>query len=186
MSTATDSNPRSDAGAGLRFPAYGPVDAALGYVLFYVVVDRATPAIVDVLAETLPDASPSLVRLGLAATLWVVLAVTALGQLRRQLAALGVGTRGARSRRASRSRPSLLGLVGNLAVALVAGLVAALTFASALETVVALIRLLARLEIDALVPAKIAVMIVFFVAFGIAARSADKLVIGSIRAVLPG
>lgn len=187
MSTATDATPRSgaDDGRAIRFPAYGPIDAALGYGLFYVVVDSATPAIVDVLTEALPEASPSLVGLGLAITLWGVLAVTVLEHLRRQLAALGVLTHAAvRPRRPARLHTSLIRLVGHLIAAVVAGFVAAWTFDTALETIVSLIPVVAALEVEALVPVEIAVLIVFFVSFGIAARSVDRLTIGSVRAVL--
>lgn len=183
MSTATDSSARS--GSALRFPAYGPVDAALGYGLFYAVVDRATPAIVDVLAEALPDASPSLIGRGLAIALWVVLTITVLDQLRRQLAALGFGTHVAvRPRYPSRSRPSLTGLLVRLVVTVVGGFVAAVTFDSALDTAVSLVRAVGSFEVDALVPAELAVLLVFFVAFGIAARAADRLIIGALRAVV--
>src|SRR6056297_2245399 len=73
-----------------QFPAYGPIDAVLGLVLFYVVVDRATPTVVDVFGEVLPDVSSSTVELGLAIFLWFVVAVTLIEQLRRQLIALAV------------------------------------------------------------------------------------------------
>ncbi|NHN49243.1 hypothetical protein G9464_16830 [Halostella sp. JP-L12] len=75
-----------------QFPAYGPIEASLGYLLFYVLVDRVTPAVVTVFSDTVLDLSPSFVRFGLATALWFILLVTAIDQTRRPLAALGVGT----------------------------------------------------------------------------------------------
>ena len=48
MSTRVDSGSHTGSRDGRYVPAYGPVDAVLGYALFYVVVDRATPTVVDV------------------------------------------------------------------------------------------------------------------------------------------
>ncbi|WP_254764856.1 hypothetical protein [Natrinema marinum] len=187
MSAANDSSHRSDTGSELAFPAYGPIDAALGYGLFYLVVDRATPTIVAVFTEVLPDVSPSLIGLGLAMLLWVVLLVTVLDQLRRQLAALGIVTHAAvRPRRSGRSRPSVGRLLLSLAVATVGGLIAAWTYDPALEAVVSLIRVVEVADIDVLVPTEVGLLLVFFVSFEIAARSVDKLVIGGLRALLGG
>lgn len=49
-----------------QFPAYGPIEAGLGYLLFYVLVGRTTPAVVTVFSETVLDLSPSFVQFGLA------------------------------------------------------------------------------------------------------------------------
>ena len=90
MSTYADADVESRTRSRERrpVPAYGPVDALLGYGLFYVVVERATPTVVAVVGDAVGDAA--LVRLGLALALWFVLAVTLIDQLQRQLAALGV------------------------------------------------------------------------------------------------
>ena len=52
-----------------QFPAYGPIEAGLDYLLFYVLVDRVTPAVVTVFSDTVLDLSPSFVRFGLATAL---------------------------------------------------------------------------------------------------------------------
>lgn len=52
-----------------QFPAYGPIEASLGYLLFYVLVNRVTPAVVTVFSDTVLDLSPSFVRFGLATAL---------------------------------------------------------------------------------------------------------------------
>ena len=165
---------------GPSFPADGPIDSALGYLLFYVLVDRATPTIVDVATDILP-VSPSLVGTALAALLWFVLATTLLDQGRRQLAALGVV--GSDARRRSR-RLSGRAALTHLVVVLVGGAVAWLTVDRALATAVALIPIVTRLDASAFPVADIVVLVVFFVAFGVATHSLDRLVFGSIRNLL--
>lgn len=168
-----------------RFPAYGFVDAALGFALFYVLVDRATPTVVAVLTDALPDVSPSAVGLGLAATLWFVLATTVLDQVRRQLAALGVtGSDTARRRLTARVAPFDIGMFGHLAGVLVGGAVAAVTFDRTLESIVTLIRRVAALDVAAITPGEVVVTVVFFVSFGVATRSLDRLLVGGLRSIL--
>ncbi|CQR51696.1 MULTISPECIES: hypothetical protein [Haloferax] len=172
------------------FPAYGPVDAALGFVVFYLFVERATPTVVDILTSAVTGLSASAVGFGLAAVLWFVFAVTTLDQLRRQLAALGLvsddgrRTDGARSVRAA---PSALRLLSSAVVAVVAGFIAAVTFDRAVDAGIALIRLVADLGLGvflfgAFPLVEFLVMVVFFVSFGAATRSLDRLVVGSVRA----
>ena len=169
-----------------RFPAYGPVDAALGFALFYVIVDRATPTVVDVLTDVL-SVPPTLVGTGLAALLWFVLAVTVLDQARRQLAALGVG--GYEGGWPNRPKPGVpsrelaLAYFGGLVVG---GLLAWWTFAPAVETAVSLIRVVAALDVGAFDLLAFLVMVVFFVSYAVATRSLDRLVVGGVRAALAG
>ncbi|OSP00139.1 hypothetical protein B9H04_10225 [Halorubrum ezzemoulense DSM 17463] len=109
-----------------QFPPHGPVEACLGYLLFYILVIRVTPAVVATSGDAALSLPSSFVRFGLAAALWFVLVVTAVDQARR-LAALGVGTNddpGLRVR--SRVVPSsprttgyLLALIADTAVAMV-------------------------------------------------------------------
>jgi hypothetical protein len=99
MSTYSDSRtPQTTAGRRPHLPAYGPIDGVLGFAVFYVFVERATPTVVDVFTAAVPGVAASTVGFGLAALLWFVLAVTLLDQLQRQLAAVGVGTRSAVAR----------------------------------------------------------------------------------------
>ena len=168
-------------------PAYGPVDALLGYVLFYVIVDRATPTVVEAITGALPSIAPSTVGLGLALLLWFVLVVTAIDQGRRQLAAFGVGS-DADVRRAERVRPTptrtqVAVYVGLLVVG---GVLAALTFDPAIETAVSLIEVVATLDVEALSLMAFLVMVVFFVSYKAATWSADRLLVGGVRAFLAG
>lgn len=185
MNTHLDAEPRARGRTPL--PAYGPIDALLGFAVFYVFVERATPTVVDVVTAALADVAPSLVRLGLAAALWFVLAATVLDQARRQLAALGVGSHDDvdRSER-SRGAPTGLRWLGYLVASLAGGAVAAWTFEGAVATGISLIRAVAALDVAGVAPLEFVAMIVFFVAFGIATRSLDRLVVGTLRRILVG
>lgn len=175
---------RADAREGRIAPAYGPVEAALGFALFYVLVDRATPTVVDVISGALP---PSLVGLGLAAALWFVLAVTVLDQARRQLAALGVvGEDRSGGRPDDRVAPSESRALAYLVGLLVGGLVAVWTYEGAVGTAVSLLRAVAALDAGAFATVEFVAMVAFFVSFGVATRSLDRLVVGGFRWTLAG
>lgn len=181
-------NTEKRAGSGRApFPAYGPVDAVLGYVVFYVFVDRATPTVVEVLAAALPNIASSLVRLGLAGALWFILAVTLIDQLRRQLAALGVGSRDDVSR-AERSRvaPTGLQLGGYLVVLLLGSIIATWTFEPAIRAGITFIQIVGTLDTSVFVLVEFVLMVVFFVAFAGVTRALDRLIIGSVRRLLTG
>ena len=168
-----------------QFPAYGPIEAGLGYVLFYVLVGRTTPAIVTVFSETVLDLSPSFVRFGLAALLWFVLVITAIDQLRRQLATLGIVTYDEYQLRVwSRVTPASLRTAGYL-VAFVAGAVLAMiTFDTAVEALLSLIPAVATVDVVAFDLAEIFVIVVFFLTYSVAAHSLDRLVISGIRGLM--
>ncbi|WP_458189107.1 hypothetical protein [Haladaptatus sp. NG-WS-4] len=184
MSTYANTRSRTDSRGGRPVPAYGPVDAVLGFVLFYVVVDRATPTIVDVSTNVLPDLSPSLVGLGLAALLWFVFTMTVLDQVRRQFAAFGVGTHDAVGDTRGHTTLTETQALAYLVLVLVGSVVAVWTFDSAMETAVSMIRTVSTLDVAAFVPVDVVVMVVFFVSFGVTTRALDRLVIGGIRAML--
>lgn len=169
---------------GGPFPAYGPVNAALGYLLFYALVTRATPAAVEIIGPLL---GAGLVRLGLTAALWFILLVSLLEQLRRQLAALGVGHyRPTYWRALSPAVPSPGYLVAYLGLLLVGGAVAAWRLESALGTAVDLVRVVGRLELGALDVGAVVGLVVFFVAYGGASWAADRLLVGGIRRLRAG
>ncbi|MEF8807633.1 hypothetical protein [Natronomonas sp.] len=170
-----------------QFPAYGPIEAVLGYLLFYVIVGRVTPAVVTVFSETVLDLSPSVIRLGLAAALWFVLAVTVIDQARRQLAALGFLTyEDLQLRVWSRVSPWSLRTAGYL-LAFVAGTaVAAATFEAAVEALLSLIPVVATIDAGAFDVLAFSLMVVFFLAYSIAAHALDRLVIDGIRVLTAG
>ncbi|WP_233512060.1 hypothetical protein [Haloferax sp. Atlit-12N] len=171
------------------FPAYGPVDAALGFVVFYLFVERATPTLVETLTSVVPGVSASAVGFGLAAFLWFIFVVTTLDQLRRQLAALGVvaGESGRAARAGSgRAVPPIPLLLVYAVVSVVGGFIAVLTFDRTVDAGIAFIRLVAGVGVGvfpfgAFPLVEFLVMVVFFVSFGAATHSLDRVVIGSVR-----
>lgn len=184
MQTYADADRRIEGASGGHVPAYGPVEALFGYTLFYVVVDRATPTITATFAEILA-VPPSLVGLGLAVLLWFVLLATGFDQVRRQLAALGYGSHDAVTRDADRfGTPSEGQALGYLALLLVGSVVVVWTFETALATTVSMIRIVTAVDPSGFVLEEIAVMVLFFVAFGVATRALDRLVIGGLRELL--
>lgn len=162
-------------------PAYGPVDALVGYLVFYVFVDRATPTVVEVVTGALSSVPGSAVRLGLAFALWFVLAVTVIDQARRQLEAYAAARRNDEA-----SGPAEPWLLAYLLLALGPGAVAVLTFDRAVQTGIALIDLVAALDVGAFPPVDVALLVVFFVAFGLASWALDRLLIGGLRELLAG
>ena len=165
-----------------QFPAYGPIETGLGYLLFYLLVDHATPAVVTVFSDMVLDLSPSFVRFGVATALWFVLVVTVIDQVRRQLAVLGVGTYDEYQLRVwSRVAPSSLRTAGYLLALIVGTTVAAITFERAVEALPSLIPVVATVELVAFDLVELFVMVVFFISYSIAAHSLDRLMIGGIR-----
>jgi hypothetical protein len=185
MSMSVAGETRHVDGEDSQFPAYGPIEAGLGYLLFYVLVDRVTPAVVTVFSDTVLDLSPSFVRFGIATALWFVLVVTAIDQVRRQLVALGVGTYDEYQLRAwSRVTPSSLRTAGYL-LALIAGTaVAVITFDRAVGALLSLIPVVANVNVVAFNFVELFVMVVFFLSYSAAAHSLDRLVIGGVRALM--
>ncbi|WP_410767396.1 hypothetical protein [Haloferax sp. DFSO60] len=166
------------------FPAYGPIDAAISYTVFYIFVEYATQTIVEAVTTVFPTVSPSSVRFGLAVFLWFILAVTLLDQIRRQLSALGGdATDDSRWYNRPSGVPSGSWMVVYGVLTVVGGAIAYLTFDSALETGRVMIQLVATLDVSSFVPLDFIVLVVFFVSFGVATRSLDRLVIGGIRAI---
>ena len=163
---------------GVFHPAYGPVDAVLGYVLFYVVIERVTPAVVDVLTETVPGISPGIVTVGLAAFLWFVLAVTVLDQAGRQLAAF----RGRADETSLWARiPSETeATVASLAV-VVGGALAAFTFAAAMAMLPDAVRAVGAFDVDGVLALDVVTLVTFFASYAAATWGADRLLVGGMR-----
>ena len=164
-----------------QVPAFGPVEAVLGYALFFVLFERATPAVREVLSDVLP-VSPSAVGFALAAFMWFVLAVMSVDQLVRQLGALGLLEYNG-NRRAERWSERI-GTAGYVALALVGGVVAVLTVDAGLETAVELVRIVGRLDFAAIDLGALVVMATFFVAYSLATRAVDRLVVRALRRLL--
>lgn len=180
MPPSTSNRPGAETTAR-AVPAFGPIEAALGFGLFYVLLARLTPAI-TMRFSTVLDIDPSLTGFGLAVALWFGLALTVLEQARRQLAALGLVSPGESELRIwSRVESPAIRIAGYLlALAVGAGL-ARLTYESAVDGLLALIGFGSENGFVSLDAWAVLELIGFFVAYSIAAHSLDRLVIGGLR-----
>ncbi|MFB6104627.1 MAG: hypothetical protein ABEJ57_06015 [Halobacteriaceae archaeon] len=161
-------------------PAYGPIDAALGFVVFFLFLERATPHVVDVLTDV-AGLHASVVRLGLAAFLWFIFLVTFLDQLNRQyLAVQVVPPPGDRSVR----RPARSWVVIRVGAVIVGGAIAVWTFDAAVETGITFFEMLVRLDLSLFDVGALMGLVGFFIAFGIASWALDRLVIRGLRIVV--
>ncbi|WP_255196528.1 hypothetical protein [Halorarius litoreus] len=166
-------------------PAYGPIDAVLGFGLFYVVVTRATPTIVAIANDVLPGVASSSVRFALAAALWFILTVTLLDQLRRQLTALGLAHHPeVDPDPAKRTPPSEPLALAYLVGVVLAGGIAWLTFDAGIAALISMLPAIATLDVGAVRLSWLVLLVVFFGSYGIATRSLDRLVIGGLRSLL--
>lgn len=157
----------------------------MGYLLFYVIVGHVTPAVVSVFSESVFGLSPAVVRVGIAIALWFVLLVTVIDQGRRQLAALDVGTYDDEGLRLwARVTPASLRTSGYLLAVVVGTAVAVMSFDRAVEALLSLIPVVATVDVIAFDVVELRQLVVFFVAYGVAAHSLDRLVIDGIRALL--
>lgn len=181
MGTYTDS--QAEGHRPVRYvPAYGPVDAVLGYALFYVVLDRVTPTVVDVGTTVVPGVAPSAIGFALAALLWFVLAVTVVDQLRRQLAAAGLSShREVGPDPSTRPPPSEPLSLGYLLAGVFGGGVAWLAFEPAMRALRSLLPVVATLDFGGFVVSQFVVLLVFFLSFAVATRSLDRLLVGGVR-----
>jgi hypothetical protein len=165
-----------------QVPAFGPIEAVLGYVLFYVLVDRLTPALVTVLADGVVDLSAATIRFVFAAALWFVLVVSAMDQTRRQLAALGlVSEADNRLGLWSRVTPTSLRTAGYLLASVAGSALAAVTFEPAVQALRSFITLLGAGELAAFEAIELVFPTVFVISYSLAGHSLDRLVIGGIR-----
>ncbi|WP_411968762.1 hypothetical protein [Haloferax sp. YSSS75] len=171
---------------GGLFPAYGPIDSLLSFVVFYVFVDRATPTVVEVFTD-IAGVSASAVEFATAAFLWFILVVTLVDIVRRQFAAVGMGSQNS-VEQVTRQRgvPSTTRMLVYAAVVVVGGAVASLTFERAVDAGITMFRIVGTLDVTGFDVVSFVVMVLFFVSFGAATRALDRLVIGVVRAVVAG
>jgi hypothetical protein len=191
MSTTTTTRSRVPAGSRRRLPAFGPVEALVSFAAFYVFLDRATPTIVETFAGVL-DVEPGAVGFATAALLWFVGVLTVAEQVRRQLVA--AGSLAVRPTSDDRWREAVAGWREGvplpiraglyLAVLSVCGTLAAVSFDWAVETGITMIRVVTTLNPGLLVPLDAVLLVGFFVAFGLAAKALDRLVVEAVRALV--
>lgn len=186
-----DSDPPEGDDAPRAFlPAYGPVEAAVGYVLFFLVVDRATPVLVDELAAPFPDAVPEPFTTYAAVVLWLVLVVLLLATVRGQLAANPRTFADADEREAflDEQRRNRWRFRIDAALVVVGGAATVLTWDVFVAVLVALLSVVV-VELDGATPAlpgaeEFAVSVVFLVGVAALARGLDRLLVGGVRELL--
>lgn len=174
-------------GVSTYYPRYGTVRSLLWFGLFYLAVGRATGAVVETLRAVDPSADPALVRLGMAASLWIVLAAVAVGELRRQARGNPEEflARQVLVEFADQHRPAAREHVGWLLAALAGGAVARLArerFFGALDDALLVGRRLA--EQGTLGPfsrMNLAWGVAFLAGFALVAHAADRVVVGGAR-----
>lgn len=183
---------KGDDGPSVFLPSYGPVEAAVGYVLFYLIVERATPVLVDELAAPFPDLVPEPFTTYAAILLWLFLVVILLATVRGQLADnprtfADAGEREAflEERRRAHWRYRVDG-----ALVVAGGAATVLTWDVFVGVLVDLLSVVV-VELDGATPAlpggqEIAIFVVFFVGVAALARGLDRLLVGGVRELLYG
>ncbi|WP_267643246.1 hypothetical protein [Haloarchaeobius amylolyticus] len=188
--------PRSNEASGtdpgrrelLLYPAYGPVEAVLGFVMFYVVVDHMTPVVVSALAGPLPGFVPEPATTVAAIFLWFILGLSLFGMAQDQLREnpRRFASRAQREEFLAQNRPTRSSYAYHLVVLVVGGLTAALAWETFLEVLEALMLVPVEgtgLLSPAVGPVEIAIFVVFTVTFAAFSRAADRLAIGALRDV---
>lgn len=170
--------------------AYGSVEVIVVYVLFYLIVDLATPVIVEELAGPFPDQVPEPVTTYAAVALWLFLGLVLFAAVRTQVAENPRVFDDADEREAflDEHRPTRETYLLSGALVVVGGVAAILTwdvFVAVLEDVLSVL----VVELDGDRPAlPDAANVAFFVSFVIAvaaiARGLDRLVVGGVRELL--
>lgn len=182
--------PEGDDGPRVFLPAYGPVEAAVGYVLFFILVDRATPVLVDELAAPFPDAVPEPFMTYAAVVLWLVLVALLLATVRGQLAANPRTFADADERESflDEQRRDRWRYRIDAALVVVGGAATVLTWDVFVAVLVDLLSVVV-VELDGATPAlpgaeEVAVSVVFLVGVAALARGLDRLLVGGVRELL--
>jgi hypothetical protein len=168
------------------YPEYGPVEAALGLVVLYLVVDVATPVLVESLAEPLPDLVPEPLTTLTAASLWVLSALVvfaaALDQWR--VNPREFGSREDRDRFLDANRLEEWRYYANAGLVLAGAAVAVVswdTFRAVLEPVLVTVVEVDAASLSGTPIADVVVFVAFFVGVSAVTRGIDRVVVGSLR-----
>lgn len=174
----------------ISIPAYGSVEVIVVYVLFYLIVDLATPVIVEELSGPFPDQVPEPVTTYAAVTLWLFLGLVLFATVRTQLAENPRVFDDADEREAflDEHRPTLETSLLSGALVVVGGAAALFTwdvFVAVLEDVLSVL----VVELDGDPPAlpgaaDVALFVSFVGGVAAVARGLDRLVVGGARELL--
>lgn len=168
------------------YPEYGPVEAVLGLGVFYLVVDVATPVLVETLAEPMPGLVPEPLTTLTAASVWVVagLVVFATAVDQWQANPREFESRKERDHFLDASRPDEWRYYAYAGVVLVGATVAYFswdTFQMVLErSIVTVVEADASIVVGTL-DAEVVVFVAFFLGTAAVTRGIDRIVVGSIR-----
>ena len=182
---------RSRSPGRIRFvyPEYGPVETLLGIGLFYLLVDRLTPVIVEGLASPFPSLGADTVRTSLAVAIWVIAGLSLLGLVLTQVKANPRRFENAEglNRFLAVRRPTDRHYRFHLALTIFGGTTAMLAWERTLAVLAAILPMVVAPSGE--LPATItvgnaAVLVVFFLGFAASARGLDRLVIGGVREFL--
>jgi len=173
----------------LLYPQYGPVEALVGVGVFYAIVDRMTPVLVEALEGVLPTLVPDPFTTLLAMFLWAIALLTLGSQVYAQLRPnpLTFESRADRQAYLDRKRPTDGEYTFNLVLLTLGAIIALLAWNGAigfLEDVIPVV-----VELDGEVPAAMTVenafvLAAFFVGLAAYTRGLDRLVIGGMRELL--
>lgn len=175
----------------LFYPEFGPVDAVLGFALFYFLVGLATVVAVDSLANSAPTLVPEPLSTWAAYLLWVVLALVALGQLVVQVQSnpRTFATAAERRQFLETRRPTERQYRWWAVWVFVGGAVAYVTFSRFVPTFATVVRFFVDLFVGPVPTGPFRVVdaflfVSFFVAYSVLTRGLDRLVIGSLRSLV--
>lgn len=175
----------------LYYPAFGPVDALLGYAFFYFVVGLGTAVALDALAPVAPEMVPEPLGTWAAILLWVVLGLVVLGQTAEQVRTNPRRFESEADRAAflTRHRPSERRYLWWASWVLVGGTVAYLFFPGFVESFARFVRFFVAAFAGAIGPRSLRLgdavnLVGFSLGFAALTRGLDHLVVGSLRALL--
>lgn len=170
-------------GRWLVFPEYGLVDAILGFAMFYVVVATVTDPMAEGLAGIL-GVDPDAIRTWFAIGLWIILGLTVLGQLTKQLKdnPHRFSTDDARRAFLERRRPGPLRYLGAILATTVGAAIAWLLIEEFLMALVSLaIVIVGPATITGISLWTVIWLVSFSIGFGLFTFGLDRLVIGLVR-----
>jgi len=175
--------PARRGGRWLVYPEYGLVDAILGFAMFYVVVATVTEPMAEGLSGIL-GVGPGAVRTWFAIALWVILGLTTLDQVTKQLRANPHRFADADERRTflERERPGPIRYLGAILATAVGGGIAWFLLDEFLIAIVSVVGIvLGPATITSISLWTVFWLVSFSIGFGLFTFGLDRLVIGLVR-----
>ena len=187
--TTSERTTRDSRSVRLLYPEYGPVEALVGFGVFFLIVEWMTPALVDTLAGPFPDLVPEPLTTVTAVLLWVVLGVTVLSIVLTLLTPnpREFGDRSERDAFLDANRPSDREYRFNLVLMVLGGATAVLAWPTFIEVLRETFPMV--VELGGPVPTvwtlgNVAIFVVFVLGVAAYTRGLDRLVIGGMREFL--